>query len=160
MDLYEMQPRPHGDFETLLRRALKEEGIILVRQSVLGAATATLDVTVKVSIEGAATSIVDATYEKLSVLGMTDVRKTLGNCLMLLGCDKIEIIEASFDCPTSYLFKDCVFCVGKRQETDIQTTYLAMQGIYPDLPPFNRLTIAQKEMITSHIEMLADYLRK
>lgn len=126
----------------------------------LGAATATLDVTVKVSIEGAATSNVDATYEKLSVLGMTDVRKTLGNCLMLLECDRIEIIEASFGCPPSYLFRDCVFCVGKRQETDIQTTYLAMQGIYPDLPPFNRLTIAQKEMITSHIEMLADYLRK
>lgn len=160
MNLHEVQPKPHGDFETLLRRALKEEGIILVHQSVLGAATATLDVTVKVSIEGAATSNVDATYEKLSVLGMTDVRKTLGNCLMLLECDRIEIIEASFGCPPSYLFRDCVFCVGKRQETDIQTTYLAMQGIYPDLPPFNRLTIAQKEMITSHIEMLADYLRK
>ncbi len=160
MNLHEVQPKPHGDFETLLRRALNEEGIILVHQSVLGAATATLDVTVKVSIEGAATSIVDATYEKLSVLGMSDVRKTLGNCLMLLGCDRIEVLDTPFGCPTSYLFKDCVFCVGKKQETDIQTTYLAMHGIYPDLPPYSQLTSDQKKMISTHIDMLADYLRK
>lgn len=160
MNLHEVQPKPHGDFETLLRRALKEEGIILVHQSVLGAATATLDVTVKVSIEGAATSNVDATYEKLSVLGMTDVRKTLGNCLMLLECDRIEVLDTPFGCPTSYLFKDCVFCVGKKQETDIQTTYLAMHGIYPDLPPYSQLTSDQKKMISTHIDMLADYLRK
>ncbi|QZE59748.1 hypothetical protein pEaSNUABM39_00168 [Erwinia phage pEa_SNUABM_39] len=43
---------------------------------------------------------------------------------------------------------------------NIQTTYLAMQGIYPDLPPFSQLTIDQRKMIRTHIDMLADYLRK
>ncbi|UAW96659.1 hypothetical protein pEaSNUABM22_00172 [Erwinia phage pEa_SNUABM_22] len=43
---------------------------------------------------------------------------------------------------------------------NIQTTYLAMQGIYPDLPPFSKLTLDQKRMIRNHVEMLADYLRK
>lgn len=162
MDLNEMQSEPHRDLETLLRRALAEEGITLVPKSVLGASTATLDVTVKISIEGAATSIVDATYEKLSVLGMSDVRKTLGNCLMLLGCGHIEVMDTPFGCPTSYLFKDCIFAVGEAPEPkrNIQTTYLAMQGIYPDLPPFSKLTLDQRKMIRNHVEMLADYLRK
>lgn len=160
MNLHEVEPKEQNGFEALLRRALKEEGIILVNESVLGTTTATLDVTVKVSIEGAATSLVDATYEKLTVVGMNDVRKTLGNCLMLLTCDKVEVIEAPFGCPPSYIFKDCVFCVGKRPETDIQTTYLAMQGIYQDLPPYSKLTSDQKKMISNHIAMLADYLRK
>lgn len=160
MNLHEVEPKEQNGFEALLRRALKEEGIILVNESVLGTTTATLDVTVKISIEGAATSIVDATYEKLTVVGMNDVRKTLGNCLMLLTCDRVEVIEAPFGCPPSYIFKDCVFCVGKHPETDIQTTYLAMQGIYSDLPPYSKLTSDQKKMISNHIAMLADYLRK
>lgn len=160
MQLHEVEPKPQSGFETILRRALKEEGITLVNQSALGAATATLDVTVNVSIEGAATSLVDATYEKLTIVGMKDVRKTFGDCLMFLSCDKVEVIEAPFGCPPSYIFKDCVFCVGKRPETDMQTTYLAMQGIYPDLPPFSKLTSDQKKMISNHIAMLADYLRK
>ena len=160
MNLHEVEPKEQTGFETLLRRALKEEGIILVNESVLGTTTATLDVTVKVSIEGAATSTVDATYEKLTVVGMNDVRKTLGNCLMLLTCDRVEVIEAPFGCPPSYIFKDCVFCVGKHPEADIQTTYLAMQGIYSDLPPYSKLTSDQKKMISNHVAMLADYLRK
>ena len=160
MNLHEVKPKPQSGFEAILRRDLTEEGITLVNQSVLGAATATLDLTVNVSIEGAATSLIDATYEKLKVVGMKDVRKTLGDCLMLLTCDKVEVLEAPFGCPPSYIFKDCVFCVGKRPETDIQTTYLAMHGIYPDLPPYSQLTTDQKKMISNHIAMLADYLRK
>ena len=160
MNLHEVQPKPKNEFETLLRRALKEEGIILVHQSVLGASVAQLDVRVNVTIEGAATSLVDATYEKLTVVGMDDVRKTLGNCLMFMSCDSVEVIDAPFGVPPSYIFKNCIFCVGKRPETDIQTTYLAMHGIYPDLPPFSKLTSDQKKMISDHIAMLADYLRK
>ncbi|QZE58386.1 hypothetical protein pEaSNUABM40_00170 [Erwinia phage pEa_SNUABM_40] len=160
MNLHEVKPKPQSGFEAILRRALTEEGITLVNQSVLGAATATLDLTVNVSIEGAATSLIDATYEKLKVVGLKDVIKTFGNCLMLVSCDRVEVIEAPFGCPPSYIFKDCVFCVGKRPEADIQTTYLAMQGVYPDLPPYSQLTPDQKKMISNHIAMLADYLRK
>lgn len=160
MDLYAIEPKPRNEFEVILHRALKEEGITLVSQSVLGAATAQLDVRVNVSIEGAATSLVDATYEKLTAVGMSDVRKTLGNCLMFLTCDSVEVLTAPFGGPPSYLFRGCIFCVGKRPEADIQTTYLAMHGIYPDLPPFSKLTPDQKKLISTHIAMLADYLRK
>ncbi|QZE57711.1 hypothetical protein pEaSNUABM17_00165 [Erwinia phage pEa_SNUABM_17] len=149
-----------NSLEDLLHKALKEEGFNMVTSPASPSLTYTLDLRLDVSIAGSATSTVDATYEVLKLVNMKEVEEKLGKNLVLVGCDCVLVDDNLYGQPPAYIYQNCVFARGERPAPNIQTTYLAMQGIYPDLPPFNRLTIAQKDMIKDHIEMLADYLRK
>ena len=149
-----------NSLEDLLHKALKEEGFNLVTSPTFPSLTYKLDLRLEVSIAGAATSTVDATYEVLKLVNMKEVEEKLGKNLVLVSCDCVLVDDNLYGQPPSYIYQGCVFARGERPAPNIQTTYLAMQGIYPDLPSFNRLTIAQKDMIKDHIQMLADYLRK
>ncbi|QZE57377.1 hypothetical protein MPK71_gp168 [Erwinia phage pEa_SNUABM_1] len=149
-----------NNLEDLLHKALKEEGFNMVTSPAFPSLTYTLDLRLDISIAGSATSTVDATYEVLKLVNMKEVEEKLGKNLVLVSCDSVLVDEKFYGQPPAYIYQNCVFAKGERPVPSIQTTYLAMQGIYPDLPPFNRLTLAQKDMIACHIEMLADHLRK
>ena len=154
--------------EMMLREALKEKGFTLIDQPDLNSPTTKMDLRLTVEIGGAATSTVDATYEMYDVKtepqyeSLDDLRSRLGNTIVLLSVESIEPIVPAGCTPYSHcILRNCLFQRGKEEhKRNIQTTYLALQGIYPDLPPFRQLSIDQRKVIRTHLEMLADYLRK
>lgn len=154
--------------EMMLCEALKEKGFTLTDQPDPSNQCTKMDFRLSIEIGGAATSTVDATYEMYDVraehpyTSIEDLRLLVGNTIVLLSVESVEpVVQAGFNPYSHYILRNCFFQRGKEEpKRNIQTTYLAMQGIYPDLPPFSKLTIDQRKMIRTHIDMLADYLRK
>lgn len=154
--------------EMMLCEALKEKGFTLVEQPDPSNQCTKMDFRLTVEIGGAATSTVDATYEMYDVtaahpyVSLDDLRTLIGSTIVLLSVGSVEPLAPAGCTPYSHcILRDCFFQRGKEEpKRNIQTTYLAMQGIYQDLPPFSKLTLDQRKMIRNHVEMLADYLRK
>ncbi|AWY08441.1 hypothetical protein HOT49_gp169 [Erwinia phage vB_EamM_Alexandra] len=161
MDLLTGARECRNDFEHILRSAFRAAGFNVVDRAVFDVASARLDITVTAHVKGAATSTVDATYLEYEADIPAELMKTLGKTIRFVSCDCIEPVEPAHPAaPARWKFRGVVLERGGVPENNMQTTYLAMQGIFPDLPPLNSLTDEQKNMIKNHITMLADYLRK
>ena len=95
----------------------------------------------------------------VGVSGINAVGSALGSIDLVLV--RVENSNLSTDgMRHTWTLTGAVFKAVKKKELESHTVYLAMQGIYPDLPPFNQLTRDQIVTMRNHIDMLADHLRK
>lgn len=95
----------------------------------------------------------------VKVSGIDAVSSALGSIDLVLV--RVENSNLSADgMRHTWTLTGAVFKAVKKKELDSRTVYLAMQGLYPDLPPFNQLTQDQLVTMRNHIDMLADHLRK
>lgn len=148
-------------YETVLHQALRNAGFNMMKHSISGCASVKVDLTVTANIKGAATSLVDATYIEYSVEYPQHLVDTLGKNIRLVAFDLVDDLPEQYPgAPKRLEFRGVVIDRGISSEPDIQTTYLAMHGIFPDLPMFSTLSDDQKTMVKNHITMLADFLRK
>ncbi len=148
-------------YETVLHQALRNAGFNLMQHSVAGCASAKVDLIVTANLKGAATSLVDATYIEYSVEYPQHIVEKLGWNIRLVTFDLVDDLPEQYPgAPKRLEFRGVILDRGISSDPDIQTTYLAMHGIFPDLPMFSVLSDDQKTMVKNHITMLADFLRK
>lgn len=119
-----------------------------------------VDLKITSEIGGAATSTVDATYKIYVVRGLDNVIAELGQNLILTSIDSFETIPQLGQSEVWNVYGCCFSSVVVDRNESFRTLYLTLLGIYPDLPPLGQLTEQQKQLITSNVEMLTDYIRK